>query len=53
VLPKQGLVYSERSNLSEELCKPKIMPIKSLSLQKLEQLYKDAAKAQTSTNKSM
>lgn len=28
MLPKAGLVYSERGNLAEVLCKPKIMPIK-------------------------
>ena len=36
VLPKAGLVYSEKGNLSEVLCKPKIMPIKSITLEKLE-----------------
>ena len=36
VLPKAGLVYSEKGNLSEVLCKPKIMPIKSVSLERLE-----------------
>ena len=34
VLPKAGLVYSEKGNLSEVLCKPKIMPIKSITLEK-------------------
>lgn len=29
VLPKSGLVYSERGGLAEILCKPKILPIKS------------------------
>lgn len=43
VLPKAGLVYSEKGNLSEVLCKPKIMPIKSLTLEKLEELEKQAA----------
>lgn len=43
VLPKAGLVYSEKGNLSEVLCKPKIMPIKSLTLEKLEQMEKNAA----------
>ena len=38
VLPKAGLVYSEKGNLSEVLCKPKIMPIKSITLEKLEQM---------------
>ena len=32
VLPKAGLVYSEKGNLSEVLCKPKIMPIKPKNL---------------------
>lgn len=43
ILPKTGLVYSEKGNLSEVLCKPKIMPIKSESLLKLESLEKSAA----------
>jgi len=34
VLPKAGLVYSEKGNLSEVLCKPKIMAIKSITLEK-------------------
>ena len=40
VLPKAGLVYSEKGNLSEVLCKPKIMAIKSPSLEKLEEMEK-------------
>ena len=46
VLPKAGLVYSEKGNLSEVLCKPKILPIKSLTLEKLEEMEAQAAKAQ-------
>ena len=42
VLPKAGLVYSEKGNLSEVLCKPKIMPIKSLTLEKIEDLEAQA-----------
>jgi hypothetical protein len=38
VLPKAGLVVSEKGGLSEVLCKPKILPIKSLTLQKLEEM---------------
>lgn len=45
VLPKAGLVYSEKGNLSEVLCKPKIMPIKSIALERLEALEKEAARA--------
>ena len=50
-LPKAGLVYSEKGNLSEVLCKPKILPIKSITLEKLEQMEAAAAKGQPpSTN---
>jgi BBSome-interacting protein 1 len=38
VLPKTGLVVSEKGPLSEILCKPKIMPLKSITLQKLEEM---------------
>lgn len=40
ILPKAGLVYSEKGNLSEVLCKPKIMPLKSEMLKKMEALEK-------------
>ncbi|KAL1524064.1 hypothetical protein AB1Y20_018975 [Prymnesium parvum] len=46
VLPKAGLVYSEKGNLSEVLCKPKIMAIKSTSLEKLEEMEALASKMQ-------
>lgn len=45
VLPKTGLVFSEKSALNEVLCKPKIIPIKSLALEKLERLQKAANEA--------
>ncbi len=40
VLPRAGLVYSEKATLSEALCKPKLMPIKSEALERLEQMEK-------------
>ena len=43
VLPKSGLVFSEKGCLTYVLCKPKIMPIKSITLQKLEEMEKKAA----------
>jgi len=42
VLPKAGLVYSERGNLTEVLCKPKILPIKSATLLRIEEMEKQA-----------
>jgi BBSome-interacting protein 1 len=38
VLPKSGLVYSERGGLSEVLCKPKLMPLKSVVIEQLEKI---------------
>ena len=45
VLPKAGLVYSEKGNLSEVLCKPKIMAIKSPTLEKLEEMEGEMAQS--------
>ncbi|CCI44718.1 unnamed protein product [Albugo candida] len=42
VLPKTGLVYSEQRQLMQTLCKPKILPIKSLTLQQMEEDEKSA-----------
>jgi len=42
VLPKNGLVYSERGPLPEILCKPKILPLKSAVLEQLEAIEKAA-----------
>ena len=41
VLPKRGLVYQE-SNPQLVLCKPKLLPLKSVTLEKLEKMQKDA-----------
>jgi BBSome-interacting protein 1 len=43
VLPKSGLVYSEKGNLSEVLSKPKIMPLKSVTLERIEEMERHAA----------
>ncbi len=42
VLPKAGLVYSEKGNLSEVMCKPKIMALKSVTLERLEAMEREA-----------
>ena len=44
VLPKTGLVYSERGPLTEVLCKPKIMPLKSAALIRQEVQAKQAVR---------
>eukprot|EP01031_Cornospumella_fuschlensis_P044338 gene44338-54220_t len=43
VLPKSGLVYSEKGGLGEILCKPKILPLKSAVLEQLQKLESQAA----------
>ena len=45
ILPKAGLVYSEKAAISEVLCKPKILPLKSATLMKLEKMEMDLAQA--------
>jgi BBSome-interacting protein 1 len=47
VLPAQGVTFVERS-LSEVLCKPKILPLKSAALEKVEKIEKESAIAQKS-----
>ena len=41
VLPKQGHLYTEETPMPV-LCKPKILPLKSVTLEKLEQMQKEA-----------
>ena len=43
VVPKHGLVFSEKSHLNEVLCKPKMMPIKSLTLRRMMNIENDLA----------
>lgn len=43
VLPKSGLVFSEKGQLPEIVCKPKILPIKSPTLEKIMALDRAAA----------
>ena len=45
VLPKSGLLYSEKGALSEVLSKPKIMPLKSVTLERIEEMERQAAQA--------
>ena len=38
IIPKNGIVFNEKNDVSEILCKPKILPLKSITLQKLEEM---------------
>ncbi|CAJ1019500.1 Cilia BBSome complex subunit 10, putative [Leishmania lindenbergi] len=44
VLPERGLVISEMKQMQLQLCKPKLLPIKSYSLEKLEKMEKKLAR---------
>jgi len=41
VLPKAGQVFAQQKDNEEILCKPKILPLKSITLQKLEQMERE------------
>lgn len=41
VLPRQGLLYQE-DKVDYILCKPKLIPLKSVTLEKLEKMQRDA-----------
>lgn len=45
ILPKSGLVYSERGGLVEVLCKPKILPLRSTVLEKLKKIEQEQDEA--------
>ena len=40
VIPKSGLVFTDKNIFNEIVCKPKLLPLKSLTLQKLEDMEK-------------
>jgi BBSome-interacting protein 1 len=52
ILPKTGLVYSERGALSEILCKPKIMPLKSAVLEKIQKIEGEAEEEEAKEQQS-
>ena len=41
IIPKKGVLCSEQQQFIEIMCKPKILPLKSLTLLKLEQMEKE------------
>lgn len=40
-IPKNGIVFNEKTETGEILCKPKLLPLKSMTLKKLEDLEKN------------
>lgn len=41
IIPKNGIVFNEKNEFSEILCKPKILPLKSMTIKKIEDLDKE------------
>jgi hypothetical protein len=44
IIPKNGIVYNEKNEFPEVLCKPKLLPFKSMTIKKLEELEKNFEK---------
>ena len=44
IIPNSGIVYNEKKEFSEILCKPKLLPLKSMTIRKLEDLEKNFEK---------
>lgn len=41
MIGKSGLVVSEKGDFKEIMCKPKIMPLKSITLERIEEMEVD------------
>ena len=50
VVQKNGILFNEVKNLSEVLCKPKLLPLKSITIRKLEEIEKDFEKNNNSND---
>jgi BBSome-interacting protein 1 len=50
IIPKNGIVFNEKNEFSEILCKPKLLPLKSLTIRKLEELEKEFEKNENKIN---
>ena len=50
VIQKNGVLFSETKNFAEVLCKPKLLPLKSITIRKLEELDKEFEKNNNANN---
>jgi BBSome-interacting protein 1 len=41
IVPKSGIIFNEKNEFPEILCKPKILPLKSMTIKKLEEMDKN------------
>ena len=50
VIQKDGILFNETKNFAEVLCKPKLLPLKSITIRKLEILDKEFEKNNNANN---
>ena len=53
VLPQSGKVFCENDDLTPVLCKPKILPLKSVTLEKIEEMERKANEKLSQTKNSL
>jgi BBSome-interacting protein 1 len=41
IIPNRGIIFNEKIEFNEILCKPKLLPLKSMTIRKLEELEKN------------
>ena len=50
LVPKNGVVFNEKIDFPDVLCKPKLLPLKSMTIKKLEDLEKNFDKINKEKN---
>jgi len=53
ILPKAGLLFSDRGGQTEILCKPKLLAIKSAELNRLESMEKSVNAGQSTSTSNL
>ena len=52
IVQNNGILFSETKNFAEVLCKPKLLPLKSITIRKLEELDKEFEKNNNANNQN-
>ncbi len=50
LLPMRGIILHEKSHLSEVLCKPKIMPLRSKVVERMQELERQRQEEENENN---
>ena len=51
IIPKTGMIFSTKPEFTEIACKPKLLPLKSINLMKLEEMEKEIMRQNILLNK--